>query len=982
MSGVCNYIQVQADDGCWALADRCGITQATLTKYNPSNGFCDNLILDQYVCCSAGSLPDFSPQPDDDGNCFVYVVKEKDLCDTIATAHKMDKAKIPDYNELTWGWMGCGNLQIGGKICLSKGTPPFPSPVDGNACGPQVPGTKQPAKGSAWDWAEMNPCPLNACCDIWGQCGITPEFCTNTTEKGGAPGTAKAKTNGCISNCGTEIKSVSVYPARPYRIGYFEAWNLNRPCANMDVSKMTDGDYTHVHWAFGNITEDWKVDVSGQQEQFDGLLKLKDIERIMSFGGWGFSTDDYTHNIFRQGVRDGNRQILAANIIKFIEDNGLDGVDFDWEYPGAQDIPGLDPDHLDSGENYAEFLKLVRAGLSEDKSISMALPASYWYLKAFDPITQFEESIDYYVFMTYDLHGQWDWNNTFVNPGCPDGNCLRSHVNKTETEYTLAMVTKAGLPSIKVVPGLALYGRSFEMTDKDCKGPECTFVGKESGATKGLCTDTAGYLSNIEINDLIAQANGDDNYNDITINEQYEDEGDILIYNDNQWVSYLTPDNYKARQQWYDDLHFGGSVDWAVDLNRTYGNNGTGDEATIGDDWDYTPCPNIWFPYLEGLQAAQDGGAIPDHCVAQMTLDTLMSMLNTAYENYTDVNNGYDGMFEYYVKYIEKVVPSVLTNAFMWNMSTTTNNNQIIPDRGYGMPYFNCRFPEQDDFVPCTPEEWDNNLDPLMRYVDATDLEIGDDDGLSKAYAKAGLLEEWIDYGDYSIHRTNANQIPVLSWTLSFKGWPVKNDSMVVQNPKDIVNKGLPNIDSLYSEMETTRMQISSGRWTGGDPRDAAIAYAPAVFMLEQAVDSMAQAKKLGEEEEKEEEEEERKRKENLILMIVGVVLMFVPVVGTEVAAGLGFANLARIIAIAGELGNAALATYDTVEDPSSAVVNMLGMLFGAGSIAKVGRDAKGLSSVAKWRRGMKTGELASLGDIFKNGDSKVQSLMGKVCKL
>lgn len=21
---------------------------------------------------------------------------------------------------------------------------------------------------------------------------------------------------------------------------------------------------------------------------------------------------------------------------------------------------------------------------------------------------------DYYVFMTYDLHGQWDWNNTFV----------------------------------------------------------------------------------------------------------------------------------------------------------------------------------------------------------------------------------------------------------------------------------------------------------------------------------------------------------------------------------------------------------------------------------------------------------------------------------------------------------------------------------------------------------------------------------------
>jgi GH18 family chitinase len=182
----------------------------------------------------------------------------------------------------------------------------------------------------------------------------------------------------------------------------------------MDISKMVeDGYYTHVHWAFGNITENWEVDVSGSQEQFDGLLKLEGIQRIMSFGGWGFSTDAYTHNIFRTGVRDGNRQTLSANVVKFIVDNNLDGVDFDWEYPGvsfpstsskqcwlilmnlsqAQDIPGIDPDRLDSGENYAEFLKLVRSQLPSEKSMSMALPASYWYLKGFDPITQFDDYI-------------------------------------------------------------------------------------------------------------------------------------------------------------------------------------------------------------------------------------------------------------------------------------------------------------------------------------------------------------------------------------------------------------------------------------------------------------------------------------------------------------------------------------------------------------------------------------------------------------
>ncbi|KAL3477790.1 glycoside hydrolase superfamily [Aspergillus californicus] len=981
MSDVCSYIQVGAGDGCWALADACGITQDELTSYNTADGFCDNLLENQYVCCSEGSLPDFSPQPDDDGNCYVYVIQKYDTCDAIATAKLMDSDDIPDYNTLTWGWAGCNKLQEGQSICLSEGVPPFPEAVEGNVCGPQVPGTENPGNGTTWDWAELNPCPLNSCCDIWGQCGITPEFCTNTTEDGGAPGTAKNNTNGCISNCGTEVKSSDSPISTPRRIGYFEAWNLDRSCANMDVSKMTDdGYYTHVHWAFGNITESYEVDVSGLQEQFDGLLELQDIKRIMSFGGWGFSTDAYTHQIFRTGVRDGNRQILAANVVEFIVDNDLDGVDFDWEYPGAQDIPDIDPDNLDSGENYAAFLKLVREQLPDDKSMSMALPASYWYLKGFDPVTQFEDYIDYYVYMTYDLHGQWDYDNEFVNPGCPDGNCLRSHVNKTETEYTLAMITKAGIPSTKVVPGLALYGRSFEMTDPDCKDPECTFTGEESGATKGACTDTAGYLSNIEILSIIGSANSEDNYDNVTIT-QYEDEGDILIYNSNQWVSWLTPASYTARKEWYDSLNFGGSVDWAVDLNRTYGNNGTGDLQETGDDWpEFDPCPDIFFPSLAGLEAAVDSGGIADYCLAPLTLGTLLWQLQTAYDNYTDVNNGYDEMFEYYVKYIEKVVPSVLTYSFMWNWSIT-EDTQVIPEIGYGMEYFDCVFPEQDEVVNCA-SAWEDNLDPLWRYLDATDLTVPDEDAFSAGLVKAGLLDEWVTFDDYSITRQNLNVRPAESTTLSFTGWPSKNESMVVQNPKDIVTEGLPNIPDMISEMEITRLEILGGSWSGGDPRDAAVAYAPAIFMLEQAVDSMAQAKEIGAQEEKDEEEEERKRKESLILLILGVVFLFVPMVGEGIAASLGLANLARIIAIAGELGNAALATYDTVNNPESAVVNMLGLLFGAGAFTKVSRNAKGLGDVAKWRKGMSTSEIASLGKFFEDGDASVQAILGKVCKL
>ncbi|KAK7732442.1 Glucan endo-1,3-alpha-glucosidase agn1 [Diaporthe eres] len=60
----------------------------------------------------------------------------------------------------------------------------------------------------------------------------------------------------------------------------------------------------------------------------------------------------------------------------------------------------------------------------------------------------------------------------------------------------------------------------------------------------------------------------------------------------------------------------------------------------------------------------------------------------------------------------------------------------------------------------------------------------------------------------------------------------------------------------------------------------------------------------------------------------------------------------------------------------------ILGMLFGVGQIAKAERGAKGLRGVAQYRKGMATDEISSLGRYFADGDSKVQTLLGKVCKL
>lgn len=147
-----------------------------------------------------------------------------------------------------------------------------------------------------------------------------------------------------------------------------------------------------------------------------------------SFGGWSFSTSQDSYPIFREGATAENRNTFIASVVAYVKQYGLDGVDFDWEYLGVPDIPGIPPGSPDDGMNYLLFLADLKMALPAGVSLSIAAPASCWYLQGF-AIDTVGIVVDYIIYMTYDLHGQWDYGNAFSDPGCPDGNCLRSHVN-------------------------------------------------------------------------------------------------------------------------------------------------------------------------------------------------------------------------------------------------------------------------------------------------------------------------------------------------------------------------------------------------------------------------------------------------------------------------------------------------------------------------------------------------------------------------
>ncbi|KAK2875574.1 hypothetical protein FQN49_001598 [Arthroderma sp. PD_2] len=552
-------IQVQAGDICGSLAKKCGISDADIIKFNSAANFCSTLRPLQHICCSSGTLPGFTPKPNPDGSCHTHTFESGDSCSSVAAANGLTNDDLEKFNKKTWAWDGCSNVWAGTVACLSTGRPPFPAPMANAICGPQVPGTKAPTGDS--DIADLNPCPLNACCNVWGQCGITKEFCIDTGT--GAPGTAKPGTNGCISNCGTSIIRGNA-PATFMKLGYFEGYSFSsRDCLYQDALQVDATQYTHLHFAFGLITPDYEIHTGDATTsyEFNNFKLIRGPKRILSFGGWDFSNSPETYTILRQGVTPANRLKLATNIANFIKEHGLDGVDIYWEYPSAPDIPGIPPGSKDEGANYLAFLVILK-NLLPGKTVSIAAPASFWYLKGF-PINQIGKVVDYIVYMTYDLHGQWDAQSPFAQVGCPSGMCLRSQVNLTETISALSMVTKAGVPSNKIVVGVTSYGRSFAMAEAGCHTADCFYTGgpQSSNAAKGVCTRTAGYIANAEIGEILKDPSW--------VNEHYVDgvsNSNILVYDDTQWVAYMSAELRESRTAIYKSLNMGGTTNWAIDL--------------------------------------------------------------------------------------------------------------------------------------------------------------------------------------------------------------------------------------------------------------------------------------------------------------------------------------------------------------------------------------------------------------------------------
>ena len=216
----------------------------------------------------------------------------------------------------------------------------------------------------------------------------------------------------------------------------------------------------------------------------------------------------------------------------------FDGIDIDWEYPVASDRGGDTADFA----NYPTFMSELQQALGGQYGLTATLPSSYWYMQGFD-VVNLAKYIDWFNFMSYDIHGTWDGDNPYTQA------VVQPHTNLTEIDQGLQLLWRNGISPSQVVLGLGFYGRSFTLSDPTCNKPMCPFSG---GGTPGPCTATSGILSDDEIQSIIEQY-------DLTPTLNTEAAVKYMSWDSNQWVSYDDQETINMKLAYADGLCLAGT---------------------------------------------------------------------------------------------------------------------------------------------------------------------------------------------------------------------------------------------------------------------------------------------------------------------------------------------------------------------------------------------------------------------------------------
>jgi|GEM_PF-2412344 len=235
-----------------------------------------------------------------------------------------------------------------------------------------------------------------------------------------------------------------------------KAMTASNPSADQEPADLLNEDI-YSSWdmwlLYGDVKYNWNTSpatvekVEGGAPGLFTLCKQNNVKLMASIGGWSMS---------KHFSAMANSPTLKANFIsgvKRLMALGFDGIDIDWEYPGAagMNFTGNDYDYA----NYLSLMKDIRAAIGTDKILTGAFSAAPKNLDGFD-WTELAKYMDYFNIMSYDLEGGW-------SDTAGDNSALYGASGALCWDNTFKYLTQTkGVDPAKINMGVAFYGRGVE----------------------------------------------------------------------------------------------------------------------------------------------------------------------------------------------------------------------------------------------------------------------------------------------------------------------------------------------------------------------------------------------------------------------------------------------------------------------------------------------------------------------------------------
>ena len=285
-----------------------------------------------------------------------------------------------------------------------------------------------------------------------------------------------------------------------------------------------------------------------------------DIKLLLGLGG-----EDQGKEIFPTlGNLTTSRGMYIDNVKAVVDQYSLDGIDFDWQYPGHQE-DWISTDRL----NYINYLSGFRATLGSSKIISVSVAARPQDITQSYNVPAMIELVDFINLKTYNMRGTPTNENSITAFHSPL--YKRSSEILPESEWNVQAIVdnwnrEAGVDiSEKLIIGVATFGRSFSLVNAANAGVGAPSIGiGNHGVVLPPFSRFKGILAYREICRGIKNSAWTNTYD-------YEQAVSFAVFDD-QWVGYDSIRSAINKIEYVSDKQLGGVNYIRLEL-EDYGKN-------------------------------------------------------------------------------------------------------------------------------------------------------------------------------------------------------------------------------------------------------------------------------------------------------------------------------------------------------------------------------------------------------------------------